>query len=219
MIKALIFDLDNCLAAANEAGEQLYAPVFAAIRQASQGQIPEARLKAALNDCWYHALDWVAQKHGFSETTLAAGWQVLSQLEITQPLHGYGDLHLLPELSAERFLVTSGFQRLQQSKIKALNISTWFSGVYIDAIDQPGRLGKKAIFENILRLGRLQPAEVLVVGDNPDSELEAGNCLGIRTVQTLRPGVTRSGVATFQVHDLAGLKTLLVHLHRSTPIR
>ena len=30
MTKAIIFDLDSCLAAADEAGEQLFAPAFAA---------------------------------------------------------------------------------------------------------------------------------------------------------------------------------------------
>ncbi len=32
MIKALIFDLDNCLAAANEVEEHLFEPAFEAIR-------------------------------------------------------------------------------------------------------------------------------------------------------------------------------------------
>ena len=31
MTKAIIFDLDSCLAAADEVGEQLFAPAFAAI--------------------------------------------------------------------------------------------------------------------------------------------------------------------------------------------
>jgi putative hydrolase of the HAD superfamily len=34
----------------------------------------------------------------------------------------------------------------------------------------------------------LSPEEVVIVGDNPDSEIEVGNRLGIRTVQILRPG-------------------------------
>ena len=42
MTKAIIFDLDSCLAAADE-GEQLFAPAFAAIRAANDGSVPEAR--------------------------------------------------------------------------------------------------------------------------------------------------------------------------------
>jgi hypothetical protein len=35
MTKAIIFDLDSCLAADNEVGEQLFAPAFGAIRVVS----------------------------------------------------------------------------------------------------------------------------------------------------------------------------------------
>ena len=53
------------------------------------------------------------------------------------------------------------------------------------------------------------PDQVLVVGDNPDSEIEAGNQLGIRTVQILRPGVTRSSKANCHIHGLEELGGLL----------
>ena len=33
MTKAIIFDLDSCLAAADEVGDQLFAPTFAAISE------------------------------------------------------------------------------------------------------------------------------------------------------------------------------------------
>jgi hypothetical protein len=35
MIKAILFDPDSCPAAADEVGEQLFAPAFAAIRAAN----------------------------------------------------------------------------------------------------------------------------------------------------------------------------------------
>ncbi|BAU42105.1 hypothetical protein O77CONTIG1_01923 [Leptolyngbya sp. O-77] len=69
MIKAIIFDLDNCLSAADEPGSALLEPVFDAIRQANRGTLPHDMLETALADCWYHALDFVAKKHGFSEKT------------------------------------------------------------------------------------------------------------------------------------------------------
>jgi putative hydrolase of the HAD superfamily len=55
----------------------------------------------------------------------------------------------------------------------------------------------------------LLPEEVLVVGDNPESEIEAGNQLGITTVQILRPGVTRGNNASYYIDELAEL-TMLV---------
>jgi putative hydrolase of the HAD superfamily len=209
MIKALIFDLDNCLAPATEVGEALYAPAFDAIREANHGLLSAASLTAAFRDCWMHPLDWVAAKHGFSEAMLAAGWHVFATLEVTQPMHGYGDLEILPTLSAERFLVTSGFRRLQQSKIRALGLEPCFTAIAVDAIDEPNRLGKQQLFERILNTYHWQPKEVLVVGDNPEAEIAAGNRLGIQTVQTLRAGVPRADNATFYIHTLAELPELL----------
>jgi putative hydrolase of the HAD superfamily len=209
MIQALIFDLDNYLAAANEFGEQLFAPAFDAIRKANHDVVSEDSLNAAFADCWRHPLDWVATKYEFSEAMLAAGWKVLATTEIEQPMYGYGDLALLSELSVRCFLVTSGFRRLQESKIKALNLERFFTAIYVDAIDEPNRKGKQGIFEYILDTYKLRPTEVLVFGDNPDSEILAGNRLGMRTVQTLRAGVPRTDKATFYIHSLSELKELL----------
>jgi hypothetical protein len=43
MIKALIFDLDNCLAAANEVGDDLFEPAFGAMRNANRGTLTTER--------------------------------------------------------------------------------------------------------------------------------------------------------------------------------
>src|SRR5437660_1356698 len=112
-MSAIIFDLDNCLAAADEPGEQLLAPVFEAVRTSNGGALTSAALEAAFRDCWVHAFDWVAVRHGFTEQMRAAGWAALRDIEVRQPMRGYGDLDLLPRLGEVRFLVTSGFRRLQ----------------------------------------------------------------------------------------------------------
>ncbi len=41
MTKAIILDLDSCLAAADEVG--LFAPAFAVIRAANDGSVPEEK--------------------------------------------------------------------------------------------------------------------------------------------------------------------------------
>ncbi|WP_437812246.1 HAD family hydrolase [Sorangium sp. So ce1078] len=209
MVKAIFFDLDNCLSAADEVGRALLDPVFAAIRRANRGRLSDEALEQAFSDCWRHALDFVASAHGFSPEMLAAGWDACAQLEVGAPMRGYPDLGTLAELPVLRFLVTSGFRRLQESKIRALGIERLFAGVHVDAIDEPGRKGKQGIFEEILRAHRLDPAEALVVGDNPESEIEAGNRLGIRTVQILRAGVPRGSNATYTIHGLEELKALV----------
>ena len=214
MIKALILDLDNCLAAANEVGEDVFKPAFEAMRNANHGTLTDEQLAEAFEEIWRRPLDFVALKFGFSQEMLAAGWNAFSQTVIETPMKGYGDLAVLRELPFELYLVTSGFRGLQESKVKALQIADLFREIEIDAIDEDDRKGKQGVFASILERKKLKPEEVIVVGDNPDSEIEAGNRLGIRTVQILRPGVLRANNATFYIETFHELKTLLEKLNR-----
>jgi len=209
MIRALIFDLDSCLAAADEVGDTLFAPAFQVIRSANDVHVSEDRLRAAFADCWRFPFDFIADKYGFSPAMRSAGFAAFSRVEVRQPMQGYGDLAVLAEIPAKLFLVTSGFRRLQESKIKALGITHLFTEIHIDAIDESRPKGKLQAFEVIMRTHRLTPQDILVVGDNPDSEIAAGNRLGITTIQTLRPGVPASPAATHQIRTLAELQQFL----------
>ena len=143
-----VFDLDNCLMDARAVGP-LFEPAFEAVRQANQGALSPQALDQALQACWFTAFDLVAERHRFTPAMRAAGWQQFSQMEATAPLHGYADIGLLPLIPLRRYLVTSGFRRLQDSKIDALGIRPWFEEVLIDAIDAPptgAGHGKLAIF-------------------------------------------------------------------------
>ena len=150
-------------------------------------------------------------RYGFSREMLAAGWKIFAETIVETPMKGYEDIAFLRELPGQLYLVTSGFRRLQESKIRALGLDQVFAGIHVDAIDEADRKGKQGIFESILLTNKLKPEEVLVVGDNPDSEIEAGNRLGIKTVQILRPGVPRGDNATYYVQALTELKAILQH--------
>ena len=210
MIRAIIFDLDSCLCASNEAGDHLFAPAFDAIRRANGGTHSEEDLRSAFADCLRCAFDFVAEKHRFTDAMREAGAKHFVEVEVVSPMFGYGDLDVLGQLPVLRFLVTSGYRRFQESKVSALGIRDLFEAVFVDAINEPGRKGKEGFFGEILSSRRLLKDEVLVVGDNPDSEIAAGNRLGIRTVQILRPGVTRTDAAQFHIRGLAELKPLLM---------
>lgn len=209
MIKALIFDLDSCLSAANEVGDQLFKPAFDAIRRANHGAVSQDSLTQAFSDCWRFPFNDVVRKYGLTDEMTKAGFDAFKQIEVTEPMHGYGDLHVLRELAQQLFLVTSGFRRLQESKIGALGIRPLFTEIRIDAIDEPGQKGKAGHFEEILKAHSLSPGQVIVVGDNPDSEIAARNRLGIQTVQVLRPGVPRGHNATRYINSLNELSGLL----------
>jgi putative hydrolase of the HAD superfamily len=209
MVRACLFDLDNCLCAANAPGPDFLRPLFEAIAAANEGTYGAETMRQICAECWFQPLDIVARKFAFTPAMRAAAWRAGAALKVTTPLLGYADLALVPTIEATRFLVTSGFRRLQDSKIDALGIRKWFAAVHVDAIDSPTPLGKEAIFRRILREYALQPGEALVIGDNPDSELAAGARIGIRTVQILRPGVVRSSAADHHISELGELQALL----------
>lgn len=204
-ICAIVFDLDNCVAAADEAGEALFEPAFTAMRSANHGRLSEEALRAAFADCWRHALDFVAKKHDFSDEMLAAGWRAFRDIAVERPLRGYADLPQLAKLPLPRILVTSGFRRLQESKIAALGIRDLFEEIHLDAIDEEPRRRKPEIFADILSRRGWPARQVLVVGDNADSELAAGNALGMPTVQILRPGVPPASNARWRIKGFAEL--------------
>lgn len=209
MARAIIFDLDNCISAANEPGPRLLESTFEAIRGVNNGNLSDGQLQAAFDDCWIHALDVVARKHGFTKEMLDAGWSELTRTTVSSKMYGYGDLEVLNHLTMDLFLVTSGFKMLQESKVDALGIRSRFREVMIDALDRPGRTSKETIFKDILTRYRYSPTEVLVVGDNPESELAAGKRLGITTVQTVRPGISPSDRADHQISNFHDLRRLV----------
>ena len=165
---------------------------------------------------WRHALDHVARHHRFTEDMLRAGWDAFRTLEVRQPLRGYPDLWAIEALEVKRFLVTTGFRRLQESKVAALGIAALFVEVQIDAIDEAPRRSKEQRFADIASRHGWQPAQVLVVGDNGESEIAAGNALGMPTVQTLRPGVAPTANAQWRIKNFAELSKLIPKIH-STP--
>ena len=206
--QAVILDLDNCICDAREPGGDLFAPAFDAICRANDGQVPEDRLQAAFGECWFTSFDVVARRYGFSKDMYDAGFAVFSRLEGRKPLFGYPDVPVLSGITIDKYLVTTGFRRLQDSKVRALGISPWFRKVVIDAVDLPPHRGKQAIFADLLAEGGYEPARVLAVGDNPVSELAAGKALGMVTVQTLRRGVEKAE-ADFHIRSFEELAELI----------
>jgi FMN phosphatase YigB (HAD superfamily) len=207
--KTIIFDLDNCLAPVDRGNHALFRPVIAAIEKANEGTLSASALAAAFEDLWHLPMDLIEARHNFSPAMRIAARAAYRDLVVTPPIAAYADVSLLERFQVEKFLVTTGFPRLQESKIHALELGRHFRQIYIDRVEDARRIGKIGYFARILQDCRLAPHEALVVGDNPDSEIDAGNRLGIPTAQILRPGIASGNKATFLVRDLAELLQLV----------
>ena len=77
-------------------------------------------------------------------------------------------------------LITSGSKVQQNKKIDVLGIRNYFDHIFIDEINE-----KEHLFSQTVRLLKLLPDEILVVGDRIDQEIEIGNRLGMKTARML----------------------------------
>ncbi len=217
MIKAIIYDLDNCLFPATIIPEDTFRSALDALRQANKGEgaLAEEVLEEALAACWTHSFDEVARQYAFPEQLSHAATEAFRSLHVKARLVPYPDLVAIEELPGKRFLVTTGYRQFQQSKIATLGIAKLFDAVFIDGLDDEDRRGKEKIFREILHEYALEPAEVLVVGDNPTSEIAAGNAIGMATVQVLRPGIRKGQSATFHIGCLYDLHEIVKEIGQS----
>ena len=213
MLRAAVFDLDHTLFDPRTLPDTLFSEVTVRVRAAAAGLVPAAALEAALEDAWRLPFDRVVAHHRLPEAVTTAWHDAVSAVEVTEPLEPYPDVPSgLEQLALRRFLLTTGFRRLQESKLRELGIASLFVAVYVDALDPPGPLGKRALLERLLVEHGLTPPEVVVVGDRADDELSAARDLGMVAVQVLRPGVVASPEVVWKIPDLKALPAVLTQL-------
>ena len=206
---AVIYDLDNTIFPTQSIPETTFQPVFDAIKKANEGLLSKSCLEKAFIDLWHRPIDVVATEYGFSDQMIAAGKSALINTDYKFTLSPFDDFQVIKKIPGKRILVTTGITKLQQAKINSLFKAGDFDEVIIDDPYQNNRLGKEKIFASIAERLQLCPEQVWVIGDNPDSEIAAGNALGMVTVQILRPGIVRSNGAEHVITSFYELKDLV----------
>jgi HAD superfamily hydrolase (TIGR01549 family) len=207
MIKAIIFDLDMCILDPRSMRGAYFQPVLDPLQDSDLS--PE-RKESISELLWTTSLEDTIEHFSIPKEIGDKMREAFIKLESPESVATFGDEKHIKSLAVKKFLVTSGFTRFQRSKIAKLGIADLFDEVVIDEIDDPSiRKGKKKIFEEIARDHNLQASEVLVVGDNPLSELRAGKSLGMPTVQTLRPGVSKWDEADYHIQDFSELSRII----------
>jgi FMN phosphatase YigB (HAD superfamily) len=209
--KAVIYDLDDTILPTRSISESTFEPVFKAIRRANNGKLPDAELEKAFADLWCKPIDVVAKEYGFNQQMVDEFKRTLTETDYQLTLSTYDDFEVVKQINALRLLVTTGITKLQQAKIDALFNDDDFDDIIIDDPYHDNRLGKKKIFEMIAQRYQLKANQVWIVGDNPDSEIAAGNDLGMNTVQILRPGVEQSDKAKYIIRSFHELKDLITN--------
>lgn len=179
MIKsAIIYDLDNTIYSVHSIGEQLFASLFQLIKES--GEQPE-NMDSIKDDIMRKPFQVVAAKHQFSAELTEKGISLLKELTFSGNIVPFSDYQEIKNIPGERFLVTTGFLNLQLSKIRGMGIESDFREIHI--IDPvASERTKKDVFADIMERYGYKPSEVLVAGDDPESEIKAAQELGIDTV-------------------------------------
>jgi len=182
MKKALILDLDNTIYPVSSISENLFADLFAILDQHAEV------INAADPDTIYRIKDEMTRRpfqHIADEFNLHHG--VRNQIEerlrnmtYDQPMKPFDDYHHVRTIQLDKFLVTTGYSKLQWSKVKMLGIEDDFKHIHIVDPDVNSKT-KKDVFVEIMETQNYTPVDLLVIGDDPESEIKAAKALGIDT--------------------------------------
>ncbi|HEX8333820.1 MAG TPA: HAD family hydrolase [Segetibacter sp.] len=204
MRRAYIFDLDNTLFHTPSIGAELFAPVYKLIHDSGEHEEDFDEIK---EDFTRIPFQKIAKKYHFNESLATECTELLKQLEYNKPIEPFDDYNVIKSLPADRFIVTSGFTKMQQSKINSLGIKEDFKEVHIIDNTTTDKV-KKDVFSEIIQKHNYKPDEVVVVGDDPESEIKGGNELGVVTILYDKNNVHSSSEATYTIENLSELLSL-----------
>jgi putative hydrolase of the HAD superfamily len=161
--RALIFDLDDTIYPTKSVVSEMYKDLFSLLEGGVSKEVLD-NIREGILATPFHI---IAERYALDKEYNGS----------MQPFPDYG---LTKENSADRFLVTAGYTRLQKSKIRQLGIAKEFKEIFIPD-PYTSDLSKTDVFRQILNTYHYDPAEVLVIGDNPETEIAAAKELGIES--------------------------------------
>ena len=178
MKQAIIFDLDNTIYPVSAIAGKLFPPLFRLI--ASSGK-HNSELSAIEHDITRKPFQVVARQFGFDESLTRRGIQLLQEMEYHEFIEPFPDFSVVHELPIDKFLVTTGFLKLQQSKVRVMQLENVFKEIHIVDPTSSNQT-KKSVFADIAARHRYPYETMLVVGDDLESEIKAAKELGMDAV-------------------------------------
>lgn len=180
MIRALIYDLDNTIYPVKSISDELFADLFNLMDEYADG-VNKSDMAAAKEEVTRRPFQKIADEYGFNDELEQKAIEHLRQLTYDKPMQAFDDYKYVKSLQVDKFLVTTGFTRLQTSKVKMLNLDSDFKQIYI-ADPETTEKTKRHFFLDILNKYNYKKEEVLVIGDDPESEIKEAKAIDIKTV-------------------------------------
>jgi len=204
--KAMIYDMDNTLFPVSDIGHELFEPLFAKIEESGKYTGQLAKIKKDLMRKPYQE---VAKTYEFDEELRREGHNILTDLTYDKEIKLFEDYPAILELPGDRYLVTTGYEKMQNSKIHNMGISKDFKDIIV--VDPSiSDLTKKDIFNQVMDKNGYSPSDMMVIGDDPDSEIKAAQELGIETVLYNKLELTDHPTADHIIKDFRELASILI---------
>lgn len=178
MKKAIIFDLDNTIYGAPTIADTLFAGLYQTIKESGEH---DAEFESIKKDITRKPFQVVAANYAFSKALTQRGMEMLANITYKGPIQYFSDYEVTRALPLEKYLVTTGFKQLQQSKIEGMKINEDFKEIHIIDPASSSKT-KRDVFADIIKRNGYLVNEVLVVGDDLHSEIKAAQDLGIDAV-------------------------------------
>ncbi|MBO9200559.1 MULTISPECIES: HAD family hydrolase [Niastella] len=176
--KAIIFDLDNTIFSVYSIGNALFAPLFELIEQDGTQQ---QHMNNIRDEVMRRPFQQIANDYQFDEELATKSIKLLKQLVYNAPIEPFEDYALVKQLTIDKFLVTTGFLNMQQSKVDRMGLQNDFKEIHIVDPSTSNKT-KKDVFEDIILRHQYAKEVVLVIGDDLNSEIKAAQELGIDAV-------------------------------------
>lgn len=176
MKKALFLDLDDTIYATRSVVDDMYKDLFHLLKP----RVSEDVFQSIRRDILSTPFHTVADRYALKKDVKAEGLSICLDMTYSGPMDTFKDYELIRDIQIDKFLITAGYVKLQQSKIRQLKIAKDFREIFIP---DPYRsvLTKGDIFQQIMLKYDYAATDVLVIGDNPESEILFARELGIET--------------------------------------
>ena len=207
MKHALIFDLDNTIYPVSAIADDLFKEIFVLL-DAKAGHLSKADKEAAKDQIKRRPYHLVAEEFAFSDELTRQGNDMIRNFTYDGPIHAFEDYHHLRAIPLDKYLVTTGFTNLQWSKVKKMDLEKDFNEIHI--VDpEKSALTKKDIFADIMSRHAYRPENILVIGDDPLSEIKAAYELGIDTFLFDPEGRHPDAIVTYRSRSLRDVIAIL----------
>jgi putative hydrolase of the HAD superfamily len=204
MKKALFFDLDDTIYSAMSVVDDMYKDLFNMLRP----RMDEDTFRAIRVDITSTPFHTLADRYALEKDLKEDGLKLCLDMTYEGAMETFEDYELTRPITADKFLITAGYVKLQQSKIRQLGVEKDFIEIFIP---DPYRsvLTKGDVFTQIMLKYDYAASDVLVIGDNPESEIKFARELGIETYLYDYKGMYSPALADYYGTSYNGFEELL----------